>query len=911
MPEWREELRRRLASLKLEPAREAEIVEELSQHLADRYAESLTRGATPDKAYRAALAELSESGSLARELLRVERPVEQEPIALGANRRSNMIADFWQDLRYGVRMLGKRPGFTAVAVLTLALGIGVNTTIFSFFNQFSLRPLSVKDPDTIVRLEYRAAKPWGEGAFSFPDYLHFRDNARSYAGLIASDGNVFLLNSESPEPQRVFVMFVSDNFFSELGAGLSIGRTFTAEENRAPGESPVVVLSYYFWQRHFAGDPQVVGKTLRFHGKSFTVIGVTAREFVGLQLDAPDVWTPLLMRSEMTTEWASARKKEDGIGAHDNRWLRVYGRLKPGVTLEQSRAEADLLMSQLISAYPAIDAKDRANVLSTAPIARMDRGDWQVGGMVLGSTLLVLLIACSNVANLLVARAAGRQKEIGMRLCLGASRGRLIRQLLTESLLLAGLGGLAGLLLAWWSAGLLAAELLSTLGEGDWKVLDFTPDARVLGFTFLISLLSGVVFGLAPALRASRADLVATIKDEGAAFSQRMTRSWLRSGLVVTQVSLCMVLLAAAGLLLRGLIRATTIERGFETKKVLAIELEFDKSGNDNTRQQQIEQALAARLETLPGAQAVSRTSGLTSVRSITVAGEGAKADSVITDASFYPVTPRYFETLSIPILRGRGFTEDEMRAGEFVVVISETTARNLWPDQDPLGKIVKGGRATFQVIGVARDAQNNRPGEIPPTLFYRPLRPNDRDVGRDEPNLLVRTERDLNEMKAMARAAAQSLDPALKLEADSLENFLDEMSDVRETRAASELTILLGLLALLLASTGLYGVMAYTVSQRTREIGIRMALGAQAGDVMKLVLRQGMKLVLLGVALGTGAALGVTRVVKFLLFGLSATDPLAYASVALLLMLVALLACWLPARRATSVDPMVALRSE
>jgi len=293
------------------------------------------------------------------------------------------------------------------------------------------------------------------------------------------------------------------------------------------------------------------------------------------------------------------------------------------------------------------------------------------------------------------------------------------------------------------------------------------------------------------------------------------------------------------------------------------------------------------------------------------VPDEGVAAAGKSADASFYPVTPRYFETLGIPILRGRGFTEEEMRAGEFVTVISETTARNLWPDQDPLGKIVKGGRATFQVIGVARDAQNNRPGEIPPVLFYRPMRPSDRDVGRDEPNLLVRTERDLNGMKTMARAAAQALDPSLKLEADSLENFLDGMSEVRETRAASGLTALFGLLALLLASTGLYGVMAYTVSQRTREIGIRIALGAQAGDVIKLVLRQGMKLVLLGVALGTGAALAVTRVVKFLLFGLSATDPFAYAGVALLLTMVGLLACYLPARRATRVDPMVALRAE
>jgi macrolide transport system ATP-binding/permease protein len=906
MPEWKREIIERLAALALEPAREAEIVEELSQHLEDRYAESLANGATPEEAWRAALTELSDGESLARELRRVEKQVAPELTALGTNRRKNMIAGFWQDLRFGVRMLGKRPGFTAVVALTLALGIGANTAIFSFFN-FLVRPLPVKDPGAIVRLEYRAANRWGEGRYSFPDYVHFRDHAKSYTDLIALDGDGFLLDSQSQEPQRIFAMFISDNFFSALGASLSLGRSFTAEERSAPSQYRVVVLSYYFWQRHFAGDPQVVGRTLRFHDQSFTVIGVTARDFIGLRSEAPDVWLPLLMYEAMTQEWSRAYKKGDRVGAHDNRWLNVYGRLKPGVTLEQARAEADMLMNQLVSAYPEIDPKDRARVDSAAPA--LDSDDRRLWGLALGATLVVLLIACSNVANLLLARAAGRQKEIGMRLCLGASRGRLIRQLLTESLLLAGLGGIAGLLLAWWSAGPLATELLRTLGEGDWIVLDLTPDRRVLGFTSLLSLLSGVTFGLAPALRATRADLVAIIKDEGAAFSQRMTRSWLRSGLVVTQVSLCMVLLVAAGLLLHGLIRATTIDRGFETKKVLAVELGYDPRGHDNARQQKREQELAERLETLPGMQSVSRTTGLGTTR-IIVPGEGSDTGRTMS-ASCYRVTPKYFETLDIPILRGRGFTEAEMRAGSELIVVSETTARNLWPSVEPLGKLVKQSKANFQVIGVARDAQNDQPGEIPPILYYAPLRPNDRDVGRDEPNVLARTDRDLNEMKAAVRAAAQALDPAIKLKVDSLEFFLDGMIEVRQARAASELAILFGLLALLLASTGLYSVMAYTVSHRTREIGIRMALGAQAGDVLTLVLRQGVKLVLLGVALGTVAALAVTRVVESLLFGLSATDPTPYAGVALLLTLVAMLACWLPARRATKVDPLVAIRRE
>jgi predicted permease len=907
MPEWKQEIRSRLASLKLEPIREQEIVDEISQHLDDRYKELIAGGATRTEASQAALAELDKSEALTQSLLQLEQSVEREPLVPGTNTRSNMLADLWQDLRFGARMLGKHSSFTVVVVVTLALGIGVNTAVFTLFNLF-LRPLPVRDPDSLVRLEYRAANRWGEGRYSLLDYIHFRDNAQAYSGLAASQSDVFMLDTQTTEPQRVLAMFVSDNFLSELGAGLSLGRTFTAEENRTPGQYPVALLSYYFWQRQFSGDPEIVGRTLRFHRQAFTVIGVTAREFIGLDFEVPDVWLPLLMRDEMTTEWVSAFRKGDGISARDNRWLDVYGRLKPGVTLERANAEADLLMSQLIGAYPEIDDQDRANVLSAAPW--LDGEALQAWAMVLLATLSVLLIACTNVANLLLARAIGRQKEIGIRLCLGASRRRLIRQLLAESVLLACLGGAAGLLLAWWSSGLLTAQLLNTLGEGEWRVFDFTPDLRVLGFTLLLSLSTGVVFGLAPALRATRVDLVRAIRDDPAGLNHRMTRSRLRRGLVVTQVSLCMILLGAAGLLLRALIRAGSIERGFETRKVLAMNLRFDSRGNDNARRQQIEHELAMRLESLPGVQSVSRTSGLAGIR-ITVPASGEATVDRSTSASCYPVTSGYFDTLSIPIVSGRRFTEAETRSEAAIIVVSETTARNLWPNQDPLGKTVNHSNLSLQVIGVARDAQNNQPGETPSVLYYRPLKSDDRDVGQDEPNLLLRTESDLDDMKVAVRAAIQAFDPALKLEVDSLAIFLNGTVAIRQARAASQLTALIALLALSLACTGIYGVMSHTVNERTREIGIRMALGAQPGEVMGLVLRQGLKLVLAGVVLGTAASLVVTRVIISLLFGLSPTDPLTYGAVATMLILVAMLACWIPAKRATRVDPMVALRYE
>jgi macrolide transport system ATP-binding/permease protein len=906
VPEWKQEIRKRLAGLELEPTREAEIVEELAQHLDDRYEELLAGGATDGEAARAAFAELNETDLLERELRRVEIRVEREPIALGSNGRSNMLGDFWQDLSYAVRALRKNPVFTVVVILTLALGIGVNATFLTLFS-LAFHPLPVNDPAAVVNLEYRGALD--RDGYSFPEYAYFRDHTQVFSGLTAhSLAYTLVLEAQaaSGESEEVEGQFVSENFFSVLGTNAVLGRAFTPGENRTPDKDSVVVLSYPFWQRHFSADRDVIGRTLRLNGKPVVIIGVAAPDFVGMGLEklrVPDIWLPLMMRAELPP------RDEDWFGSRWLGWLIVSGRLKPGRALEEASAEMSLFANQLARAYPELDPQASAIVRPISMLGHIPRDAWTIMSVVMIATAMVLLIACSNIANLLLSRAASRRKEIGVRLCLGASRGRVIRQLLTESFLLATLGGVAGLLMAWWS---LRAFLASSLLSGMPKIsvgtltLFLNPNLRVLSCTFALSLLAGLACGLLPALRVTRGDLAPVLKDEAAAFGHRLARSRLGAGLVVAQAALSVVLLIAAGLLLRGVMRAGTINPGFEAKNILRVEPRFSAAGYDRTQTQRFREELRARLETLTGVQSVSQSLSVPlGAHTTTITLPGASRSV----AAFYNViTPNYFDTLSIPLVRGRGFTWEEARAGAAVVVVSETTALKLWPGQEPLGQLLQPepNAAFAQVIGVARDVQTVRLGQIDSHFVYATLTPR-----RRASQILVRTSRDPKETQALIRLTAHDMAPTVFLRLSILADDIAGFEQVTVARTASLLATGLGLLALLLAAVGLYGVMAYSVSQRTREIGIRVALGARRQDVLWLVLRQGMRMIGIGIVIGVAGGAAVSHALSAMLFGLSPLDPIAYLSVSMFLSAVALLACYFPARRAASVDPMTALRQE
>ncbi|MCI0339299.1 MAG: ABC transporter permease [Acidobacteria bacterium] len=829
-----------------------------------------------------------------------------------------------QDLRYATRMLLKSPGITLIAVLSIALGIGANTAIFSLVNAAFLRQLPVVDPQQLVYVFGGTRNsPWS--VVSYPNYVDYRDRNVAFNGLAAFSGVTVSLGS-SDTPDMIGGSIVTGNYFDLLGVRAVLGRIISPEDDKVPNAHPVVVISHRLWQQRFGARTEIVGQQLALNGHSFTVIGVTPAGFEGAEiLETNDIYVPMMMQAIVRPPRGgfSGEMNPDLLQRRGPSWLRMIGRLKDGMTIDQAQAGFSILAAQLEQTYPN---ENRERTATLFPVSKIDPRGYRpllsAAALLMAVVGVVLLIACANVANLLLARASARRREIAVRLALGASRARLVRQLLTESLLLALLGGMAGLLLGVWTVELLKATPPPT-GIFSFN-LDFSLDSRVLLFTLGLSLLTGIIFGLAPALQTSRPDMVPALKDESQSAVQGRRRFNLRNMLVVAQVALSLLLLIGAGLFLRSLRQMQGIDPGFDAGKILAASLNINLLRYTRPQGREFYRQVVERIESLPGVQSASLArvvpisgggrvtnfvlEGQTGPeRGVRSEGTGVSGDDNLRTVATNVVGLKYFQTMGIAMIRGRDFNAQDDEGTPGVVIINEAFARRHFINQDPLGKRLRLGGSQSpwrEIIGIVRDSKYRAISEEPTPFIYQPLAQN-HETGM---TLFVRAVGDPLSVAGGVRREVNSLEKNLPLsDLQSLTTLLD--SSLYPARMGAVLIVVFGLLALLLAGVGLYGVMSYSISQRTREIGVRMALGAQKRDVLFLVLKEGMLLVSIGVILGLIAALAVTHLLAGFLYGISATDAVTFAGIPAVLAVVALCACYLPARRATKVDPMVALR--
>jgi putative ABC transport system permease protein len=816
------------------------------------------------------------------------------------------------DLRFALRMLVKTPGVTAIALLSLALGIGANTTIFTVINAVFLSPLPVRDPEQIVGIYSTSARDATAGGrfngflpFSYPNYKDLRDRNRVFSGLLAYTFSQLNLSGRG-DPEQVNAILASGNYFDVLGVQPALGRGFLPEEDSGQG-SRVAVIGYGLWQRRFGADRSVLGQTITLSGRPFTVIGVAPPGFHGTNLGfANDVWVPITLFPELMPPGMRELFEHRGVRA-----FLVLGRLASGVSFRQTADQVAAIGEQLRQEYPEMNKDRGATVVSLAE-ATSDPNQRGVlimaGALLMAMVGLVLVIACLNLANLLLARATARRREIAIRISVGAGRGRIVRQLLTESLVLSLVGGALGLALAAWCRDLLWSFRPAFLPETS---LTLSLDGRVLAFTLGLSLLSGLLFGLAPALQASRNNLVSALKLDAAPIGGGR-RFGLRNVLVVVQVGLSLVALSAAGLCLRSLLNAQRVELGFPTDHLMLLSFSPGAQGYDEGRGAALYRQVIETVSTLPGVRSASLAESPPLLpngplrRVFTEEQDAANlSNGVLLGTN--DVAPGFFETLGLPIVRGRAFTEADRSGVQRVVVMNETIASQLWPGKDPIGMRIHFSidpKISWEVVGVARDSKYGSLGEAPQPYLYLPAE-QEYVAGMF---LVVRTEGAPDSMLQPVRRAVQALDSSLPL--TGLQTF-DEVlgASLWASRMGAVLLGLFGLLALVLAGAGLYGVMAYVVGRRTREIGIRMALGAQPGDVMRLVLGQGVALSAAGVLVGLGAAWAVGRVFSSLLFDVSAADPVVLGTIVGVLLAVTVLASYVPARKAMRVQPVVALK--
>jgi putative ABC transport system permease protein len=805
----------------------------------------------------------------------------------------------WQDIRYSVRMLLKKPGFTIVMVITLAVGIGANTAIFSILNSLLLRPLPFSEPDRIVQV-WETFKPQSvmETTISPHNFTDWKRENTSFESLaVYRYASFTLTDGEQPEPIRGIA--VSSEFLSVFGATPALGRDFLAEED-APGRNRVVILSHNLWQRRFNSDPEIIGQSLSINGEKYNVVGVMAH---GFQFpDAIDLWSPLgadLARISRGTTF-----------------LFGVGRLGRGTTIAQAQSEMESIALNLEQQYPNTNTGRGVNLV---PLQEQLVGNIRLQLWVLfGAVGFVLLIACANVAGLLLARAASRQKETAIRTAIGASRLRLARQFLTESVLLSVVGGGAGLLLALWGVDLMVSASPVPIP----RATEIGIDGRVLVFTVLASLVTGLIFGLAPALQAARTDIQEALKESVTSASASLKRQRLRQSIVVIETAIALVLLVGAGLLINSFIRLQRVDTGFNPKNLLTFSTALPRARYAQPVQQvTFAQQALERIAAIEGVQSVGVVtdlpfSGSRSVSSFQIDGRPPAGPGEGVHADFRAITPDYFQAMKMPLLQGRFFTERDVKDSAGVIIINQEMARRYWSDEDPLGKRITigspeetslyGNPVSREIVGVIGNVKHDELSAAPYAEMYVPFA----QLPGSFLFFTVRSEHDAPALTGSIRSAVRGIDPA-----QAISNV--SMMETRLSRSISNetlITVLLGafaIVALMLAALGIYGIMSYSVTQRRQEIGIRMALGAQPRDILRMIVGQGLTISAIGAGLGLAASFYLARFLSSLLYGVSASDPFTFVGVCLLLMLVALLACYLPARRATKVDPITALRYE
>jgi putative ABC transport system permease protein len=875
----------RLCGLFHSKRREREFAEELESHLALHIEDNLRAGMSSEEARRVALVKLG-GVTQVQELHREQRGLP-------------MLETLFHDLRFGARMLFKNPGFALIAVVTLALGIGANTAIFSVVNAVLIRAIPYRDADRLVTVWEKHSRS-DQNTISPANFFDWQEQSTSFEGLAAFADVRGSLTGDG-EPEEVPAQRTTGNLFSVLGVPALLGRTLTPEDGK-PGQNNVIILSYGLWQRRFGGDANIIGRKVLLGATENTVVGVMPPEFKwhvrknSLTGQSAELWTPFAL----TNEFRQFRR---------GRSLSAVARLKPGASVAQARAEMETLAARLAEQHE----QNRGYSVNVVALRQQFSGELRWALLVLmGAVGFVLLIACANVANLLLARAALRTSEIAVRAAIGASRGRIIRQLLTESVLLAAMGGIAGLLLAWWGAAALVK--LSPPELGDFQHVEIS--APVLGFTLVVALLTGVVFGLVPALEASNLKLSETLKAAGRSLAGQSGGQRLRSALVVVEIALALVLLLGAGLLVRSFLRLQNVDTGFNAQNVLTMRVSLPGRRYDQDAKIISFFAQATeRLQNLPGIEAAGAINytpflGAGSQTGFEIEGRPKPLPGQTLGTGVCVTDQNFFRTLQIPLKRGRLFTEQEVREQRNVVIINEALARRYFPNEDPLGqRITIGMRPPLvptEIIGVVGDVRHAQLDQAVEPMSYWPIA----QLPYTSMSLVIRARGDAAATTTAVRNVIQSLDPQQPVaDVRTLESLVG--NSIARQRFNTLLLAVFAVVALLLAGLGIYGVMSYAVTARTHEIGIRTALGATAADILRLILKRGMTLALVGVSVGLLAAIVLTRLLKNLLFGVSATDPLTFAMVGMALLIVALLACWIPARRATKVDPLIALRSE